>query len=281
MKINLYMIQQGPRRAHCDALYDYLRGQGHEVIPHNIHNMSSSEQADADTGMVISYAIGGEQKRVIDEVRGRGIPCVVLEFGYLGDRYEHLGVSLLGPNGVHNNNGDFLLRAEKASDRLDALRGQGAQAAQQTKNGKGKTALILGQVPGDSQLDGKDIVAWTRDATHAMESLGYSVIYRPHPQVIKTDTPLDDAMIGASCVVSYNSTALVRAIQLGIPIFCSDVCQYYGIAGTNLADPKPIAKAKRQQFLANLAHCQYNAKEFRDGTAWAHIQELQSMRTET
>lgn len=276
MRIDFYLSQMGQGHEECSALLEYLVCNGHEVQGRDLC-CADDETLDNGTEMGIFYAIGGRQGDVCRRALDAGKPCLVLELGYMGNRYKNLGVSLLygAHDRIHNNNGTFLSSARKPADRLQTL-GVEVQPSSETPSvGRG---LVLGQVPGDSQLGGKDIVRWCQEATTALSCCCYDVTFRPHPGVIKPTMSLEEAVRQANIVGAFNSTALVECIRLGVPFFCDSDCQYASMGTTDLMKPVVKALEDRRQFLANLAYCQYNAEEFRHGMAWRHVEELMAAR---
>jgi len=282
MNIELYVIQHEKQRAHCEGLDAFLREAGHSVTTHEATSVAGRQHAESNTALSIFYGLGGEVGRIKEEQLAAGKMAAVMEFGYL-NRYEYVGVSLLSQSSTtHNNSGDFLASARKPDDRLLAL---GGQEATEPKRSPGrpskktsKTAVILGQVPGDTQLGGVDLETWTRDCISTLQSVGYEVDFRADPKIAPSKETLTEALKRADIVAAVNSTALVEAIQIGTPFICSDHCQYAPMATDNIVTPKAKTIEERQQFLANLAYCQYNPAEFRDGSAWAHLVELAKMR---
>jgi hypothetical protein len=276
MRIDFFLTQHGAGKEHCSSLLSFLEAAGHSVLPHDISCVADDETADRNADIVICYAIGGRQGKVKDRALAAGKPVVVMELGYLGSRYQNIGVSVLvgKDDRLHNNNGLFLAQGKSADDRLIAL---GISAETHDKAPVGK-ALLLGQVPGDSQLGGRDIEAWARDMTSTLNQAGYEVTFRPHPGVIAQPQTLTDAMRDHNIAAGFNSTALVEAIRLGVPFVCDERCQYFQASTTDLMKPTALSIEARRQFIANLAYCQHNVQQFGNGEAWAHILRLLEMR---
>lgn len=276
MIVDFYLTQQGPGKEHCLALLSFLEHAGHQVDGHDINGVADDQTCRREADLVITYAIGGKQGILKDRALSAGKIVLVLELGYMGSRYKNIGMSLLvgKEDRLHNNNGQFLVSAKKPDDRLRAL---GVEVETQDKAPVGK-ALLLGQVPGDSQLGGVNIVTWARDMMSQMTQAGYEVTFRPHPGLIPQDMPLDAAMRAHNLVAGFNSTALVEAIRLGVPFCCDGACQYAAMSTTDMMRPMARTAEERRQFLANLAYCQFTTDDFGNGTAWAHAQELMRLR---
>jgi hypothetical protein len=276
MIIDFYLTQQGSGKEECLSLLSFLESIGHQVDGHDINGVAEDQTCRRETELVITYAIGGQQGVLKDRALSAGKPVLVLELGYLGSRYKHIGMSLLvgKDDRLHNNNGRFLKNAQMPDDRLRSL---GVEIETQDKAPVGK-ALLLGQLPGDSQLGGVNIITWARDVMSMMNQAGYEVTFRPHPGLIPSEKTLTEEMVAHNLVAGFNSTALVEAIRLGVPFCCDGFCQYVGMGTTNMMRPVAHSAAERRQFLSNLAYCQFTTEDFGNGTAWAHARELMDMR---
>jgi hypothetical protein len=98
------------------------------------------------------------------------------------------------------------------------------------------------------------------------------VVYRkkkvglPEPdgvQISSPAVPIEQALIGASLVVTWHSNVAVDAIRLGIPVVCRDGAAA-AVCPPSLdptADPVPLPEAVRERFLANLAWFQWAPSE--------------------
>jgi hypothetical protein len=196
----------------------------------------------------------------------------VIEQGYIrsGDRWA---VSLLDSHGVHNNNGYFLEGQKCPSDRLEEI----GVSITHTKGRDGKRALIMGQVEGDTQLGELNFEQWKKDTIERLEGKGYEVNYRPHPVVETPTQSLFKDLAQCDLACAYNSTSLVECIRLGVPFICDENCQYISMA-TDLDNPRAKSKREREQFMQNLAYCQYTPEEYRNGEAWEHMKRLYELR---
>jgi hypothetical protein len=282
--ISIYHPQMGHGREHGDGLVASLRSLGQEVRACASEYANAADPVHDLTGLIV-YGLRGGARRLADAALDAGAPVCVLELGYIADRSAFLGVSRLTPARRYHNRNGYLLSGpdaiQRPADRLQALGVEalpGKQPADQPKGKKGqrspvsdapRTALILGQVPGDSQLGGEDPAAWGEEWTASLRSQGWTVDLRPHPDVKAATRPLDADIRAHDLCLSFNSTSLVRCIELGIPFLCHESCQYHAMSGQA---GKP--QAERQQFLQNLAYCQYQVEEFADGTVARYIMQL-------
>lgn len=140
-----------------------------------------------------------------------GIPYVIIDLGYWGNRYKNFSVSF---NGFHGT-----------SARDDLVSGRSPRArprVQDWRSGKGENVLVVGQMPNDQSLRGQDIDAWMgRTAPAAAQAFGKPVIKRPHPKMLNpwepSLPPIADALKDAYCCVTWTSTAALDAVVAGVP----------------------------------------------------------------
>src|SRR5690606_9282035 len=111
---------------------------------------------------------------------------------------------------------------------------------------------------------------------------GHKVALRPHPSALsrrswkhpngveRIDGTLDDALAGASLVVTYNSNSATEAVMAGVPTVMVDhggmawpVCAH-GV-GAEIVTPD------RRTWAERLSWCQWSDAELRDGTAWEWV----------
>lgn len=98
------------------------------------------------------------------------------------------------------------------------------------------------------------------------------VVYRkkkvgsPEPdgvQVTGPGVPIEQALRGASLVITWHSNVAVDAIRLGLPVVCRDGAAAAVCPSTLDPDaaPQPLSAAVRDQFLSNLAWFQWAPSE--------------------
>lgn len=93
---------------------------------------------------------------------------------------------------------------------------------------------------------------------------------RRHPAQEKASQSLADALEWADIAAGETSTALIDAVLAGVPIVCSDKHIAAPVAGTFEA---PF-RGDRTQWAHDLAYCQWNHDEIKQGEAWGHISSL-------
>ncbi len=117
---------------------------------------------------------------------------------------------------------------------------------------------------------GAAVDAWEAQLIAAARARGHVVQYRhkragnlPRGTVAAPAGPIDQAVRGASCVITWHSNVAVDAIRLGIPVICKDgaaaaVCPADFPA---IGQPQPLALDVRARFLSNVAWFQWAPNE--------------------
>lgn len=90
------------------------------------------------------------------------------------------------------------------------------------------------------------------------------------------DRPLDEDIMGAYGLVTYNSTCLYQALLGRVPVFCYDECVAAEVAETDLSKMESVelpSIQKVQHFLNRLAYAQWRIDELRTGIWIPHYFE--------
>jgi len=100
---------------------------------------------------------------------------------------------------------------------------------------------------------------------------GLRVVDRP--KLPGGDRTIDQALRGASLVVTWHSNVAVDAIRLGIPVVCQDGAAAAVCPAALPETLAPLPVAIRNRFLANLAHFQWNPQT-EAAACWAWLQDV-------
>jgi hypothetical protein len=160
-------------------------------------------------------------------LRALGHEVLVMERAYLGDRYEWYS---LGWNGL-NGYADFRYVREDGGERF-----RKHFTMKPWRKTPGKYVLLIGQVPGDMSLKGRDIAPWyVTAAVTAQAMYRMPVLFREHPQNLARGlrrspgytemskaVHLEDALADAHVVITYNSNTGVDAAIAGVPVVAVD-----------------------------------------------------------
>ena len=152
-----------------------------------------------------------------------------------------------------------------------------------TWNPKGPVILAGIGRKARTQYTGDTVSTWEQQMIAACQARGLRVLYRkkqadaPTPNHVEMmgNGPIDQALKGASLVLTWHSNVAVDAIRMGIPVVCQDgaaaaVCPSY-----LPVDPQPLPVQVRDRFLYNLAWFQWHPAY--EGVAmWTWLQELLS-----
>ncbi|MEW9838745.1 hypothetical protein, partial [Mesorhizobium marinum] len=189
---------------------------------------------DADVAVVW----GWRQTRMHEPMLSSGRAVVVIERAFIQPRNQWFSLAVNGFNG----RGTFPA-VQDDGERWEKNFAHHLKPWREVEDGY---ALVIGQVPGDAALHGRDIVAWAHDVTDELVRLGHKVVYRAHPKgptpcppgAVPSTRSLEDDIAGASRVVVYNSTTAVEAVLAGTPTVTMDVGSVaYPVTSHALSDP--------------------------------------------
>ena len=202
--------------------------------------------------------------------RQQGKRVLVLERGYLGDRFSYTSIAWNGLNG----RASFPVYPDDDGERFRAC----GFELRPLRQG-GDYALIIGQVATDMAVRDVNIHAWeVAAAKQAHEVTGLPVKFRPHPQDVKRRRirkidgvphdfgSLDDALACAALVVTYSSNAAVDALVTGVPaVAMSAGSMAYGVAADDIGGA--VDWEAREQWAYALAWKQWTLDEIANGYA--------------
>ena len=210
--------------------------------------------------------------------KAAGGEVCILERGYLGDRFKWTSVSFGG--GLNG-------RAEFRGVSADPTRfARHYGELMQPWRASGDYALLIGQVPGDMSLAAinGDLRPWYQATADKLKAEGYEVRYRPHPLAARrgpvpaplgvplSEGTLEDAMAGASLVVTYNSNTGVESVLAGVPTMAADIGSMAWPMTSHAPEDEPVTP-DRTAWAARLAWCQWSLDEMRSGECWTHVGE--------
>lgn len=214
-------------------------------------------------------------------LRNLGFQTLVMERGYLGDRYQWTS---LGWNGLNGR-----ATCPDAPDNGERFRTHFGHLLRPWKKDGDGYALIVGQVRGDAALTEVIIDRWYLEAERDMKSRGFEVKFRPHPVAVergiagsalmecRVEGSLDDALAGAAVCVTYNSNTGVDAALRGVPVIaCDQGSMAWSVAGHGFN--APLITPHRDDWCRKLAWRQWTEDEIRSGLAWDHVRDHLSER---
>lgn len=208
--------------------------------------------------------------------RASGWDVLVLERGYIGDRFKWSSVALNGLNG----RATFPDYPEDGGERFRKF-----GVSLLPWDPSGEYVLLIGQVAGDAALQGRNLGQWYADTARQAAALyGLPVRFRQHPRerdrrlirkvpgTVADTGLLGEALAGAAVVVTYNSNTGVEAMLAGKPTVSFDHgSMAWPVAGHGLGEQ---ANPDRQVWACGLAWKQWAVEEIASGDALRGIVEV-------
>ena len=222
---------------------------------------------------------GHNRREIQARQRAAGRDYLVIERGYVGDRFVFASIGLNGLNGRAEFN-----TADKADDDSRWRKHFADLMApwRDVSNGVGD-CLVMGQVAGDASVRNVNITRWYQEIVDQIRRHrpGQRIRFRVHPNqkqrscpahaiAVDHDEPLTVSLSSARFVVTFNSNSGVDAVLAGVPTVTLDEgAMAWPVTSHDLA--RPFYQPDRTAWANRLAWCQWSVEEIASGEAWAHI----------
>lgn len=265
---------------------------------------TSSHQLDAARRMKAGLACHDVRAEIVQAVTGphdfvicwswhvgrtfreKGYDVLVMERGYIADRFHWTSLGWNGLNGratfgnVHDDGRRWrmhfaqLMRPWRPEPAADA------------------PILILGQVPTDAAVRLRHpfkYPAWIEETARLLQIHERPLVYRPHPEALKRGgdrppwgTEIDKGPLAASLArcawaVTLNSNSAVDAVLAGVPTVTVDHGAIaWDVTGHRREERPP--QVDREAWARRLAWKQWLPSEIEDGTAWSVVREARPVK---
>lgn len=172
------------RKARFRALIEGARALGYEVVSVIDNDLLKIARVLEQKKVAFAFTFGQRTPEAfsLGYLNGFGIPVLCVEMGYFKrctGPDDEIGYNQLGINKICWVSNDY------GSIRFHEL---GIEV--KPRRAPNKKALILGQVPGDTQhgLTPNYLKSWLLYQCGLLRAMGYSLRYRPHPKSLKALT---------------------------------------------------------------------------------------------
>lgn len=258
MKISILHNPQALHQAnHAKALKEGLAVHGIEAD--FVHSLQS----------VKNHNVACWGWRIGRALHMRGHNVLVMERGYLGDRFKFTSLAMNGLNG-HAKFPDY------PDDGGERWKSHNIELLPWKVSGI--YALILGQVPTDASLKGMNLTPWyNMMAARIKQFYKIPVFFREHPEAIKRGLKFKNLLVPkitgslasnlhqAKFSVCFNSNAAVDSVIAGVPCIIGDRgSMAWDVASTNLEN---LVYPDREKWAHSLAFKQWAMDEIKSGKA--------------
>ncbi len=148
---------------------------------------------------------------------------------------------------------------------------------------RGDRIIVAGMSDRSAALHGFAPEAWERHAVAAlMRHTDRPIFYRPKPSwdgarpisgtvFLRGGTDIRGHLHNCWALVTHHSNAAVDALAAGIPVYCDDgAASLLSMPSLDTIDDPPLPDG-RDQFLADLAYCQWSVAELASGACWDYL----------
>jgi hypothetical protein len=207
-------------------------------------------------------------------------PCLVMERGYMGDRFYWTSCGFNGLNGE----ADFLNKEKNQDNSRWEKCFKDIVEVKDWKN-SGSYALLNGQVLTDASLKGINVYKIYTEIIEELNKKNIPVIYRKHPKERKNrefkpykkvyfdidkNKNLEDSLKDSKFSIAINSNAGVVSILCGVPtISINKKSMVYDYSPHSLSEP--LYFFDRKEWLNKLSFAQWSPEEIENGIMWDHL----------
>lgn len=278
---------------HQNALSAFIDGLNALGFNHEVHPLENGYRA---CDVIVTFGVGKQATK-----RGRCLQEIIDNHRvHLQDNLQDRSEKNLKRKHVVIERG-FIQREEYYMVGWDGLNGRADFCNQRSPGNRmkqlgvtlspwrrsGTHIVLCGQVPWDASVQHTDHIEWCRrTAVRLSELTDRPIRFRPHPMQpnavnmtgcpveISTNPKLDEDMVDAWAVVTFNSNAGVEATIAGVPAFAEDIgAMGYSILNHDLEKINNPEAPCRKQWLKNLAYTQWNLEEIASGQTLSHLLE--------
>lgn len=245
------------------------------VARHGI-NATISTHTSSPTPCDLAVFWGMHRSKQIRDLQTKnGNDFLVMERGYVGDRFYWTSIGYGGLNG----------RADFCNKDSLGIRWESTFSQHMKEwNPVGEYILLTAQVVGDASLahlngnpNYNQIVSELRKHTKR------TIYFRPHPQrpvpcpsgaVMCPHKDLNVALENAHTVVTINSNSSVDSVLAGKPCITLDIgSMAYAVTKHDFSDIENQYMPDRIQWAYDLAYTQWSPEEIENGDAWEHLKQ--------
>lgn len=225
-------------------------------------------------------AFYGYQKcfpRMMAEYLAAGKAVVFVDLGYWG---RHTGGRFRGYHKVSvggRHPTDYIMNRKRDPSRLTQL---GIRKLPWQKTGR--DIIVAGMSDKSAASYGLKPEEWERQAiVELRKHTTRPIIYRPKPSwrgakpihgSTFQKTTSDLVFTNVHAVVTHHSNLAIDALQHGVPAFCWDgAAKCMSLQDLSKIE-SPLRPRGRDQWMNNLAWCQWNVGEMKSGQMWRHLE---------
>lgn len=288
MAITVGLIVSRKFRARQKVMPDLA--QGIAKLGDKVERIWAHQYTEPFSDCVLFYGFDGSRTsqiaRAFYDYKRSGRKAIYIDLGYFSQRWngDRYGFHRFSINDRHPT--AYFQNKKHKSDRFKVH-----NRTVEPWRKPGRNIVVCGMSDKCARFEGFKFEEWERAAIKKLRTItDRPIIYRPKPQrkTVSQYPPIDgvsysdplhkrlgDELKDAWCVVSHHSNAGIDALMAGVPCFTDEgVATPLAKTDVGLVEfPFIPSDSDRKQLVADIAYCQFNRPEMRDGTAWRHFRD--------
>ncbi len=252
-------------------------GEAAELVP-------AEDYRRAEWPVVTFYGLGGNLGRAFAHYSANpNLTVVYVDLGYWQRKWPTFweGHHKISVNSRHTT--AYFQRVAHPRNRIEALRHTPIRPQPWRQPTLSDPVLLAGMGDKAAAAEGMTPGTWERRAIKKLRRYTErEIIYRPKPSwkgaeqipgalYSGPDEPLTPLLRRCHAVVTHHSNVAVDGLVEGVPAFTvKGVAMPLGLTDTAWIE-QPYTGGDRDQWLADVAYCQWSVPEMRAGTPWLHL----------
>lgn len=266
----------------AQAMYNGIKRAGGEKV----HISSVTGTLDMSIPVAVFYGLSGPLAPLFEQYKARaaeGYRAVYIDLGYWGRRAggTFMGYHKVSVNARHPTR--YFQARQHGSDRAGRL---GLELTR-NPNHHADAILLAGMGAKAAIYEGYQPEQWERVAIQQIrQHTDRPIYYRPKPSwkeaqpidgtvFAPAPAPLDELLSQCYAVVTHHSNVACDGLLAGVPCLVWD-----GVATVlghqefrDIERPRLPSQERRQQWLQDVAYCQWTLEEMREGRVWRHLKD--------
>ncbi len=282
MKAGHILLFEGSNQGECALITAFAEGlKCYGLSSDTVSKTAYSPDLLKGAGLLVTGRLASSEQ-ILKDAQAQNV-----NFVYFDKGYTHRGWKTKNPevyfrfsvNGFHPL--DYFQDIPRRANRWDKL---GILLKPRRKNGE--NIVFAGCTHKFARFSGFEPQSYAENIVHEIRSFTKRpIVYRPKPsdhdpvpipdtRLSYEDKTIEEELKNCHALVTYSSNAAMDAVLAGVPAFVLGPSIAKPVANTDLAQiesPFFPSDSQRRQWAYDLAYCQWNFEEIKNGALWKDL----------